>query len=47
MDSLKVDEAAALVTFRQLCTEQGLLKRPSELSENDVVDGINDETALL
>ncbi|KAB8262519.1 CRAL-TRIO domain-containing protein [Aspergillus pseudonomiae] len=47
MHSLEADPAAALASFSQLCTEQGLLKRPSKLGESDVVDGINDDTALL
>lgn len=47
METLCVDDTAALATFGQICTEQGLLQRPSGLKEGDVSDGINDKTTIL
>ncbi|KAI9929362.1 hypothetical protein MW887_000830 [Aspergillus wentii] len=44
---LNESEASAFSTFRQLCAEQGLLKKPQGLSKDDVSDGINDDIALL
>ncbi|KAL4801264.1 CRAL-TRIO domain-containing protein [Aspergillus unguis] len=40
-------EASALSTFSALCAEQDLLKLPRGLSEEDVLDGLTDETTLL
>lgn len=40
-------EDSAFNSFKRLCEAHGLLKRPSGLSEDDVVDGINDEATLL
>lgn len=40
-------EDSAFNSFKRLCDAHGLLKRPTGLSEHDVVDGINDEATLL
>jgi hypothetical protein len=45
--SLDDSEAAAICAFRKMCAEAGLLQRPPELGEEDVLDGINDEVTLL
>jgi hypothetical protein len=40
-------EADILEEFKRICSEQGLLLRPAELSEEDVLDGIADDVTLL
>ena len=40
-------EDSAFNSFKRLCDAHGLLKRPTGLGEQDVVDGINDEATLL
>ena len=40
-------EDSAFNSFKRLCDVHGLLKRPTGLGEQDVIDGINDEATLL
>lgn len=39
-------EAAGFSKFVELCESGGLLQRPSELSAEDVCDGLTDEVTL-
>ncbi|KAJ5167654.1 SEC14 cytosolic factor [Penicillium canariense] len=45
--NLPEQHLSALETFWKLCNEEGLLARPTGLSENEAQDGLNDETTLL
>ncbi|KAL4961086.1 SEC14 family lipid-binding protein [Aspergillus stella-maris] len=47
MNGVEPDEASTLATFSEQCSANGLLKRPSGLTDEDVLDGISDETTLL
>ncbi|KAL4938164.1 hypothetical protein BDV06DRAFT_215328 [Aspergillus oleicola] len=47
MNGVKADEASTLATFSGQCSDKGLLKRPNGLNDDDVLDGISDETTLL
>ncbi|KAJ5808862.1 SEC14 cytosolic factor [Penicillium riverlandense] len=38
---------SAFETLLKLCADRGLLARPAGLTDNEVQDGLNDETALL
>ncbi|KAL4994893.1 CRAL-TRIO domain-containing protein [Aspergillus recurvatus] len=41
------EEASAASAFTRLCTDEGLLKRPQGLKDEDVADGFTDEGTLL
>ncbi|KAL4953371.1 CRAL-TRIO domain-containing protein [Aspergillus filifer] len=47
MNGVKSDQTSTLATFSEQCSVKGLLKRLSGLTDEDVLDGISDETTLL
>ncbi|KAF9889735.1 hypothetical protein FE257_007041 [Aspergillus nanangensis] len=47
LHGLPPQHSAAFETFVKLCSDRGLLAQPTGLRENEVPDGLNDETALL
>jgi hypothetical protein len=47
LDGLSAEQKIAFQEFKQKCGEQGLLKRSSELVDDDTCDGINDDAVLL
>ena len=40
-------EATLFDTFKKCCAERGLLEAPAGISDDDVLDGINDDATLL
>jgi hypothetical protein len=44
---LPAHEKLCLESFVQQCRDRGLLEHPTDLSSEDVLDGLNDETTLL
>ncbi|KAL6230731.1 hypothetical protein BDW75DRAFT_248432 [Aspergillus navahoensis] len=41
------EEASAIATFTKLCADEGLLKRPQGLKDEDAPDGFTDDRTLL
>lgn len=46
-DQLSDSQAATLQEFTDLCASHGLLNRPQNLEENDMLDGLTDDVTLL
>ena len=44
---LSMQEATLFDVFKKSCTERGLLDQPAGINDDDVRDGINDDTTLL
>ena len=44
---LSTQEAVLFDVFKKSCAERHLLDQPAGISDDDVRDGINDDTALL
>lgn len=47
MRLLSPQQTPIFLDFKQWCSEQGLLERPADLSENSCLDGINDSITIL
>jgi hypothetical protein len=40
-------QSAAFHKFQGLCKNEGILERPGDFEEDDVVDGLTDDSALM